>query len=46
MRARSPANWIVWPLRLMPVSLRRVLDAWSYRIARDRAARRRAAAAR
>jgi hypothetical protein len=44
MSAHGPAAWMVRLLHLVPRPLLLVMDAWSYRIARERAARRRSAA--
>jgi hypothetical protein len=38
--------WLTQALRALPAPLIRVLDAWSYRLARRRAAKRRLAAKR
>ena len=44
MTAAVHISWFAGVVRLMPTALRNALDAWSYRIAMERAQRRRDAA--
>lgn len=41
MIALAPVTWVGRVVRHLPAPLRLALDAWSHRIARERAARRR-----
>ncbi len=41
MAAAVHTSWFAGVVRLMPAALRNALDAWSYRIAMEHAARRR-----
>lgn len=43
MAALAQRSWVTQLLRLMPAQLHKALDAWSYRVAQDRAQRRRMA---
>lgn len=44
--ALTRTSWLALVLRLLPARLHAALDAWSYGVARKRAARRRSAARR
>jgi hypothetical protein len=44
MAALAHRSWLTQVLRLMPTGLHAALDAWSYRIAQNRAQQRRLAA--
>ncbi|NPC55281.1 hypothetical protein [Caenimonas soli] len=40
MAALAQRNWLTQVLRLIPAQLHQALDAWSYRVARQRAQQR------
>jgi len=44
MAALALTSWLTQLLRLMPAQLHQALDAWSYRVAQQRAQQRRLAA--
>ena len=43
MAALAPTSWLTPLLRLMPARLHQALDAWSHRVAQQRAQQRRLA---